>query len=191
MKSDVTERQYIQKLFIEYVLAHTSVHWTLSKDGKQLWNLSPAASLLERVLQVTKAEWEGNLKPLAYQDEQTQIRGVVGDANLHFTTSQYMHLFVNQRPVEDKLIKKALMQAYERQLVPGTMPFAVVFVQIDPTQVDVNVHPRKQEVKFLDPGSVFTLVESTVREAIGEMKVNYAAFRKPHVQHLSVTQGPF
>lgn len=74
LKSDATERQYISKLFIDYALAHPDKHRTLSKDGKQVWNLAPAQSLMTRVLQVTKAEREGKLKPLAFQDEQVEIR---------------------------------------------------------------------------------------------------------------------
>ncbi len=182
LKSDATERQYISKLFIDYALAHPDKHRTLSKDGKQAWNLTPADSLMTRVLQVTKAEREGKLKPINFQDEQLEIRGLAGDATLHFTSAQYFHIFVNGRPVEDKLIKKAITQAYQRQLVPWTYPFVILFVQIDPSLVDVNVHPRKQEVKFLDPGSMFACVEATVKQSIGEMKVNYAAFRQVEVK---------
>ncbi len=182
LKSDSTEQQYISKLFIDYALAHTDKHWTLSRDGKQVRNLLPADSLMTRVLQVTKPEWEEKLKALSFKDEQIEVRGLAGDATLHFTSTQYFHIFVNGRPVEDKLIKKAIMQAYQRQLVPGMYPFVILFVQIDPQLVDVNVHPRKQEVKFLDPGSIFSLVESTIKQAIGEMKVNYAAFRQQEVK---------
>ncbi len=190
LKTDATERQYISKIFIDYALAHTDKHWTLTKDGKQVWNLPPADSLMTRVLQVTKPEWEGNLKPLAYQDEQVELWGLAGDASLHFTSTQYLHIFVNGRPVEDKLIKRAVMQAYERQIVPWTYPFAILFVKIHPSLVDVNVHPRKSEVKFLDPGSMFSLVEMTIKQSIGEMKVNYAAFRQLEVkQTMSADYG--
>ena len=76
---------------------------------------------------------------------------MVGDASLHFPKGNWLHLFVNNRPVEDRLLKRAVMDAYQRQIVPGTYPFALVFVDISPDLVDVNVHPRKQQVKFLDP----------------------------------------
>jgi DNA mismatch repair protein MutL len=76
---------------------------------------------------------------------------VLGDASLHFPTQEQMRFFVNLRPVDDKILKKAVMQMSKRQLPAGLFPFIYLFVQIDPTLVDVNVHPRKTEVKFLDP----------------------------------------
>lgn len=62
-----------------------------------------------------------------------------------------MRFFVNKRPVDDKIMKKAVMQSINRQMPAGLYPFAYIFVDIDPQHVDVNVHPRKLEVKFLDP----------------------------------------
>ena len=58
------------------------------------------------------------------------------------------------------------MDAYKRQIVPGSYPFVCLFIQIDPQQVDVNVHPRKTEVKFLDPGSIYSRVHETILELI-------------------------
>jgi DNA mismatch repair protein MutL len=74
------------------------------------------------------------------------------------------------------------MDAYQRQIVPGSYPFALVFIDIDPGWVDVNVHPRKQQVKFLDPGSIFTRVKTAIQDVIGESKVNYASFAQPDIQ---------
>ncbi len=74
------------------------------------------------------------------------------------------------------------MDAYQRQIVPGTYPFVILFVDIDPKLVDVNVHPRKTQVKFLDPGSMFRIVQENIRSLIGNQKVNYASFRKHAVQ---------
>jgi DNA mismatch repair protein MutL len=92
-----------------------------------------------------------------------------------------MHIFVNQRPITDKIIKKAIIESYNRQLVPGTYPCTVLFLDIQPNLVDVNVHPRKTEVKFLDPKSIFTIVKNTIDEQIGNQKVSYANFRQSTV----------
>lgn len=107
---------------------------------------------------------------------------MLGDASLHFPTLEHVRLFVNNRPVADKIMKKALLEVTKRQLPAGLYPFAYLFVQIDPGNVDVNVHPRKMEVKFLDPGSIFSLVTQTVREHLGTQKVSYAAFTQQPVQ---------
>lgn len=181
LKSDATEWRYIKKLVMSYALVHRDKQWKLMNNGKVIFNLQASDSLLTRVLELTKKDWQKNLKQLAYKDEQLEIHGLVGDANLHFPRGDYIHIFVNNRPVEDRLIKKALMDAYQRQIIPGTYPFVLLFIDIDPKLVDVNVHPRKQQVKFLDPWSMFTIVKSSIMQVIGDMKVSYASFKKQEI----------
>jgi len=76
---------------------------------------------------------------------------MIGDASLRFGSGENIKIFVNHRPVTDPIIKKAIGEAYRRQLPHGEYPFAIIFLEVNPSLVDVNVHPRKQEVKFLDP----------------------------------------
>ncbi len=182
LKTDATEWTYIKQMFLNYAIVHRDKKWTLIKDGKTLYQYAPHQSLAERLLEITKSDWEKNLREIAYQDEKVQMFWSVWDASLHFSTPQYMRLFVNWRPVQDRLIKRAVMQAYQRQIVPWSYPFACVFLEVDPRIVDVNVHPRKSEVKFLDPGSMFTRIKETIYTAISDQKVNYAAFTKKAVQ---------
>ncbi len=182
LKTDATEWNYIKQVFLQYVMVHPDKKRDLYKDGKILFSFDPADSVMERILQVTKNDREKNLKEIAYKDDQLHLYGVAWDASLHFATGQYFWIFVNGRPVQDRLLKKSVMEAYKRQIVPGSYPFVCLFVDISPKIVDVNVHPRKSEVKFLDPWSMFTRVQETIRTAIGEQKVNYAAFRQKEVK---------
>lgn len=89
---------------------------------------------------------------------------------------------MNRRPVEDKIMKKALMQAMNRQLPAGLYPYALLFLDIDPKQVDVNVHPRKKEVRFLDPGAVFSAVLQIIEAQLSGRKVSYSSFTKNPLQ---------
>jgi DNA mismatch repair protein MutL len=129
--------------------------------------LSPAADLLERIQSLYKKDRSANMRVLDFSDEQHRLYGVVGDASLRFGSAEHIKLFVNKRPVADRVIKRALLDAYRRQLPQGDYPFAIVFLDITPSFVDVNVHPRKNEVKFLDPNSIFQLIKSQVQAAIG------------------------
>jgi DNA mismatch repair protein MutL len=79
-------------------------------------------------------------------------------------------IFVNNRPVKDKIIQKAIMQAYSRWIEPGMYPFVILFLDLDSALVDVNVHPRKEEVKFLDPGTIYNLVFNTIKENLEQEK---------------------
>lgn len=116
---------------------------------------------------------------------------MLGDASLHFPSAEQMRFFVNGRPVEDKILKKAVMQLMKRQLPAGLFPFIYLFVQIDPTLVDVNVHPRKIEVKFLDPGGLFSAVTHLLHQHLGEEKVSYAAFTQQSVKTSTVRAVPY
>jgi DNA mismatch repair protein MutL len=82
-------------------------------------------------------------------------------------------MYVNTRPIQDKIIKKALMDAYHRQIAPGEYPFAFIMVQSTPGMVDVNVHPRKLEVKFADPGKIYDIIFRTVQSTLSEHKTSY------------------
>lgn len=187
LKRASTERNHIKKVFMQYALVQYDKHWTLHKDGNVVFQLAPVESLLERAQQLFKADWTPHFKELTYQDEQLYLYGLVGDAHLHFPSSAYLYVYVNGRPVEDRLIKKAIMDAYRRQIVPGTYPFACVFVEIEPRLLDVNIHPRKSEVKFLDPGSMFTRIKESIQSLLWEKKVNYAAFHQQPIRRWAMS----
>ena len=70
------------------------------------------------------------------------------------------------RPINDKIIRRALMDAYARQIVPGEYPFAVLMLTTEPGVVDVNVHPRKSEVKFVDSQKIYQLVNNSVKQTL-------------------------
>jgi len=182
LKTDGTEWNYIKQLFLSYCMIHWDKELILENNGKNVFNLKPVESVMERMADLFQDDWEGKWRMVEWKNEQIHVYGVIGDASLHFPSQQYMHIFVNKRPVQDRLLKKSIMDAYERQIVPGSYPFAVLFVDIDPTKVDVNVHPRKLEVKFLDPGGVFTRVKESIKEQLWNQKVNYAAFTKHPVR---------
>lgn len=88
-----------------------------------------------------------------------------------------MRVYVNQRPVQDKVIKRAIMEAYRRQIVPGSYPFVVLFLDVAPELVDVNVHPRKLEVKFLESQKIYDAVYRTVSTVFGEQKIASASMQ--------------
>ncbi len=88
-----------------------------------------------------------------------------------------MRIYVNQRPVQDKIIKRAVMEAYRRQIVPGSYPFIILFLDIAPDLVDVNVHPRKLEVKFLESQKIYDAVYRTVAGVFGEQKIASAGMQ--------------
>lgn len=171
LKSSQTEYFYCHDLFLNFALIHRDKHWMLKKDGKIVFDLPAASDLITRFTSIFKKEWESNIRILDFDQSPLRMYGVLSDASLTFGSQENIRVFVNARPVQDRILKKALLSAYERQIAPGMYPLALLFVDIDPEHVDVNVHPRKLEVRFADPGSIYQAVNLAVRNALGSEKI--------------------
>ena len=111
------------------------------------------------------------MRILDFDDSALRLYGVFSDPTITFGSPEHIKIFVNQRPVQDRVLRKAIMQAYDRQLANGLYPLAFLFVDIAGDAVDVNVHPRKQEVRFADPNSLYQCVLQAVRQSLGEQKI--------------------
>jgi DNA mismatch repair protein MutL len=172
LKSEQTEYVYIYQLFVDYVLVHRDKSRSLKKNGHMVFDLSATDSLLARFAQMYKADRVKNVKVVEGQSGGgVQLTGLAGDSSLSFSSAENIKLYVNHRPVQDRILKKALMTAYERQIKPGEHPLCILFLQIHPDLVDVNVHPRKSEVKFLDPNAVFQYTLRTLGALFGSQKI--------------------
>jgi DNA mismatch repair protein MutL len=146
-------------------------HRVLKKDDKIIFDLAPCTDFLERFSQIFKNDRLDHLRVLDFDNDAIRMYGVFSDVGLTFGSPEHIKIYVNQRPVQDRVLKKAIMQAYERQLTPGLYPLAFLFVDIAGDAVDVNVHPRKQEVRFADPNAMYQCVLQTVRQTLGDQKV--------------------
>lgn len=171
LKSPQTEYFYCYDLFLNFALIHRDKHRVLKKDGKMIFDLPAASDLLTRFTGIFKKEWESNVRILDFDQWPLRMYGVLSDASLTFGSQENIRIFVNARPVQDRILKKALLTAYERQIHPGTYPLALLFVDVDPEHVDVNVHPRKLEVRFADPGSIYQAVSLAVKSTLGNEKI--------------------
>ncbi len=171
LKSAQTEYFYIYQLFVDFALVHFDKAMILKKNNNTVFNLQATDSIGQRFLDLFKKDRLDQIKTLDYSDEKIGLSGIIWDAALCFWAPDNIKLFVNQRPVNDKIMKKAILSAYDRQIKPGEYPLACVFLDIQPNLVDVNVHPRKLEVKFLDPGSIYNLVNMVIKQTLGEQKI--------------------
>ncbi|AHB41383.1 hypothetical protein P148_SR1C00001G0592 [candidate division SR1 bacterium RAAC1_SR1_1] len=171
LKSSQTEYFYCYNYFVDVAMFHYDKHFTLLKNDKVAFDLPPTDGLMERILQIWRKDRSKYLKPVESENENIQIQGIVSDAGLTFGSAETIKIYVNGRPVMDKIIKKALLDAYVRQITPGEYPFAILMLTVKPSFVDVNVHPKKSEVKFLDPNSIFSLVHESVKKTLGINKI--------------------
>lgn len=193
LKSSQTEFFYCYNYFVDVVLYHHDKHFVFKKNDKIIFDLPPTDSLAERMLDVFKKDRSSNLRGILYQDENVMVTWFVSDSQLRFWSAEHIRMYVNTRPVQDKIIKKALMDAYHRQIHPGEYPFAFLMVQSTPWMVDVNVHPRKLEVKFADPGKMYEIIFHAVQKVLSENKVasSWIAFTNTQIPNTPVTNNQY
>jgi len=182
LKTDKTEFKYIQNLVEKVAIKNFNISFKLIHNWKIVKYFPKTNSLFDRLLQIYPKSWKENILNIEHKDEFYQIYWVIWKSILKFN-SNMINIFVNSRYVKDKIIQKAVMQAYSRQLEPWLFPFVVLFLEIKPDLVDVNIHPRKEEVKFLDPWTIYNLVLNTIKHTINqdkwiEIKSNYIDFSK-------------
>ena len=168
LKSAQTEFYYCYNYFVDIALYHYDKAFILKKNDKLIFDLKPARDLQNRILDLFKKDWWEKLIPLAQKFEKLEISGVVSDASLRFGSGENIKIYVNERPIQDKIIRKALMDAYARQITPGEYPMAILMFKIEPSEVDVNVHPAKLQVKFADSQMIYQVVYQTISELLGK-----------------------
>ena len=170
LKSSQTEYFYCYSYFVNVALRHIDKHRTLKKNNRIIFDLHPS-DLLGRITNVFKQDRRKNLKTFDTKTDFIHLHWVVSDPSLRFWSAENIKIYINWRPVQDKIIKKALMNAYSRQITPWEYPFAILMLDVDPKIVDVNVHPSKLQVKFADSQQIFQLVFDTISETLWQNKI--------------------
>ena len=167
LKSNATELGHIGDIIAKYALARPSVAFRLSADGKMLINSPGTGNLLDAVLAVYGAELARELVPVDRPFLAGRVSGLVSRPTISRLDKNYETFFVNGRYIKNFLLNRALEEAYRTLIPNGRYPVAILFVEIDPRQVDVNVHPAKREVKFADNSLVMQAVREAVQAALG------------------------
>ena len=147
-------------------LAQMGVGFVVLHDGRRVLDVEPEMDLRARVRRVFGAELATRLEPVEGADGATRLAGLVAPPRLSRTDTSRQMWFLNGRPLRDRLLTRALKDAYRGFLVEGRQPVAFLSLAMDPAGVDVNVHPTKAEVRFRDGRRLFGFVIGTVREAV-------------------------
>jgi DNA mismatch repair protein MutL len=179
LKSEATESFHIANLVTHYALAHPQLSFALVNNGRESIRVTPTASLRERAYQLFGGEFIGNLIEVQAESGQTSsmsVQGFVSSPSSTRTSRDSQYFFVNGRYVRDKVLNKALSEAYRAMIPAGVYPSAMIFVALAPDEVDVNVHPAKTEVRFVRSAIVHDLVRDAVRDAISAAKAAATRF---------------
>ena len=167
LKSYATEFSHIEKSFFCIALVYPDISFELIHNGERCFML-PATSLRERIVHIFGKSIDNQLFNIQSDTSLINIKGFVGkpeSARKQNTDRQYF--FVNGRFMRHPGFHKAVMQAYDRMLQPGTAPIYFIYMEVDPASIDVNIHPTKTEIKFENEQAIWPIVQATVREALG------------------------
>jgi DNA mismatch repair protein MutL len=184
LRSEQTEIAHIASLVTHYSLAHPGKSFTLRHNNTELLGVTPVASLRERVYQVFGSQVLEDLLDLGehgcdlkipVEDDEPlarrfRLRGFASSPAVQKLNRNSVYLFVNGRLIRDRLLLHAISSAYHNLMPPACYPFALLFLDCDLEEVDVNVHPSKTEVRFRHGSLVHDFVRDTIREALVEQR---------------------
>ena len=166
LKSFQTEQTHIRTAFILQALAHPETGLRLKADGRDLYNLAGGATLAERITELFGRDFLAAMRPVDFARGDVRVSGFVGIPTLNRADRGEQYVFVNRRAASAAVIPYALREAYP-PLEGDRKPVVVLFVDVPPTEVDVNVHPTKREVRFRDASAVRDTVIEAVTRALG------------------------
>jgi DNA mismatch repair protein MutL len=167
-----TEASFIHVLVTDYALAHPAVAFYLSSDGRTLLRTSGSGQLYDALIEVHGIETARQMLPVSGElgEGETRVRvsGYASQPSLSRASRRAITLFVNGRRIRDTSLTHAVEEAYHTLLMAERHPMAIIGVELDPTLVDVNVHPTKNEVKFAQGDLVYAAVQRAVRATLQE-----------------------
>jgi len=180
LRTEQTEIAHVASLITHYSLAHPDKSFLLRHNNSELLDVTPVATLRERVYQVFGSQIledlidlgdQSRAFPLAADDEQGgprrfRLRGFVSGPQVQRLNRNSIYLFVNRRLIRDRLLLHALSSAYHNLMPPACYPFALLFLDCDLEEVDVNVHPSKTEVRFRHGSLAHDFLRDTIRDAL-------------------------
>ncbi|HEU4518817.1 MAG TPA: DNA mismatch repair endonuclease MutL [Microvirga sp.] len=195
LKSDRAEAQAVADIVRRLAIAHPTIRFTLEGDHLTAIAYPPEApgelGFLRRLSRVLGPEFHDNAVPIAISREGIALHGFAGLPTFHRGASSHVHFVVNGRPVRDKLLLGAVRGAYADVMPSDRHPVLALALDLDPRQVDVNVHPAKTEVRFRDPALVRSLVVAALKEAITRSGFRAATTGGTRtLDHLRPASGP-
>ncbi len=167
LKSDETEFRAITSLFYAICLTHLSIHFKLIHDGKELYNCPPTDSYLKRASQLWDASCSRHLLDLSKTSKEPYtIEGIISDHVYGKYDRSSLFMFVNNRWVKNQKLISAFIKGYSNVLPQGKYPCGALFITVPSVEVDINIHPRKEEVQFLHPRTIEQLVTNGIKTTL-------------------------
>jgi DNA mismatch repair protein MutL len=170
LKGNPVEMRHIVDEFQRVALANPNIFFTMHHDGQEVYHL-PATALKQRIVHLFGNNYNQRLVPVEEDTSIIRLHGYVGKPEFARKTRGEQFFFVNNRYIRDAYLNHAVLTAFEELLPDESYPLYVLFIEIDPSKIDINVHPTKTEIKYQDERSIYAIIRSAVKRALGKYNI--------------------
>jgi DNA mismatch repair protein MutL len=197
LKSNTVESRHIIDEFERVAYAHPDVSFILNQNGLEIFRL-PVSNLRQRIVKINGSHYNERLVPVDENTSILDIHGFIGKPEFSRKKRGEQFFFVNNRFIKDNYLNHAVVAAFEELLPSDSFPSYWLYIEIDPSHIDVNIHPTKTEIKFEDERSIYAIVRSSIKRSLGQYSVtpsmdfNYEkTFDVPHSMRYQPVQKPY
>ena len=166
LKKDATERQLITELISRFALFYSDIRFQLTQEGRLIFSSFGNGNRREILSKLFDLESAHKFLDIEFQDIFIKINGFTSPLNLTYANRKQIFCFINGRLVSDPTLTAAIIRAYHGYLMVGRFPATILFIEISPEEIDVNVHPTKEEIRFRDSGHIFSVIHTAVRRTL-------------------------
>ncbi|NRB50927.1 MAG: DNA mismatch repair endonuclease MutL [Saprospiraceae bacterium] len=170
LKSNTVEMRHIIDEFQRLAIANPDIFFSLHHNNGEIFHLPPG-NLRQRIIALFGNAYNKRLVPVSEETDALKLYGFVGKPEFAKKTRGEQYFFVNQRFIKSGYLNHAVTTAFEELLPTDTYPFYVIFIDIDPARIDINVHPTKQEIKFDDEKLVYNYLKVAIRHSLGQYSI--------------------
>ena len=170
LKGNPVEMRHIIDEFQRVALAHPEIFFTLHHDGNEVFHL-PKGSLKQRIVHLFGNTYNQKLVPVEEETTIIDLKGYIGKPEFAKKTRGEQFFFVNNRFIKDPYLNHAVLTAYEELLPSDSYPLYALFIEIDPSKIDINVHPTKTEIKYQDEKALYAIIRSAVKRSLGKYNI--------------------
>jgi len=192
LKSNASELRHIVDEFIRVAMAFPNIFFSLASNGQEVFHLEKG-SLKQRIIQILGSNYNANLVSVKEETDYLNIYGFVGKPETAKKTRGDQYFFVNNRFIKSAYLNHAVMNAFSDMIAKDSFPMYTLFIDLDPSRLDINVHPTKQEIKFEDEKIIYAFVQSTVKHALAQYSVTPTLDFEldSSIQHSEAVSQPF
>jgi DNA mismatch repair protein MutL len=170
LKSNPSEMRHIVDEFIRVAMSFPQIFFSVTANGQQVFHLEEG-SLKQRIIQILGTSYNAKLVAVKEDTDYMNIYGFVGKPEISKKTRGDQYFFVNNRFIKSGYLNHAVMNAFGDMIPKDSFPMYVLFIDLDPSQLDINVHPTKQEIKFEDEKIVYAFVQAAVKHALAQFSI--------------------